>query len=189
MLEILGTLVTGILSGGATGLIGVGLQRFFDFKAKQQEIEVVKLQLENAKELAKIESERSTRAAEMDMEARFSEADSRAMVASFQADKAAYLDPTAQQRKGWVGALAVFLMAVVDFSRGILRPGMTAYLCGLVTLMFFWVRELATQYGVKLTPEQTMQLMTQIIATILYVFTTTSVWWFGARPPKQKGDA
>lgn len=189
MLELIGTLVTGILSGGATGLIGVGLQRYFDFKAKQQEIEVVRLQLENAKELAKIEGERSTRVAEMDMEARFSEADSRSMVASFQADKASYLDPAAQQRKGFVGGAVVFLMGVVDFCRGILRPGMTAYMCGLVTVMFFWVRELAAQYGLKLTSDQTVQLMTQIISTILYVFTTTSVWWFGARPPKQKGDA
>ncbi len=184
MLEILGTLLTGVLSGGATGLIGVVIQRYFDFKNKEQEIEVVKLQLENAKELAKIESERSTRVAEMDMEARFVEADGRVMEASFKSDAASYLAPTAQTRKGWVGAAVTLLMGLVDFMRGVLRPGMTAYLCALVTVMFFWVRDLASAHGLNLSADQVMQLMLQVIATILYVFTTSALWWFGSRPPK-----
>ena len=45
--------------------------------------------------------------------------------------------------------------------------------------------ELAVQHGLTLTAEQVMHLMVQIIATILYVFTTCALWWFGARPPKQ----
>lgn len=183
MFEILGTLLTGVLSGGATGLIGVLIQRWFDHKAKAQDLEQLRMQLDNAKELARIEGERSTRVAELDMEARFAEADASTLQASFRHDAAAYLAPQAQARKGWLGAFVTLLMAVVDFMRGILRPGMTAYLCWLTTIMFWWVRDLATTYGLTLTPEHVMQLMVQIIATILYVFTTTALWWFGARPP------
>lgn len=187
MFEILGTLLTGVLSGGATGLIGVLLQRYFDHKSKAQDIEKLKLQLDNAKELAKIEGERSTRVAELDMEARFAEADADVMEASFKHDAASYSSPEAGKRAGFSGALVTVLMAIVDAARGLLRPGMTAYLCWLTTVMFFWVRELADTYGLKLTAEQVMGLMLQIIATILYVFVTCTTWWFGARPPKKNG--
>lgn len=189
MFEILGTLLTGVLSGGATGLIGVLIQRYFDHKSKAQDLEQLRMQLDNAKELARIEGERSTRVAEIDMEARFAEADASVMQASFAHDAASYLAPDAQRRKGWVGATVTLLLGLVDFMRGILRPGMTAYLCWLTTIMFFWVRELAVQHGLTLTAEQVMSLMVQIIATILYVFTTCALWWFGARPPKQRGGA
>jgi len=192
MLTILGTLISGILSGGATGLLGVLLQRYFDLQHKKQEIEIVKLNLQNSIELAKMENERAQQRNETDLqladrqlEATLSETDSANLIASFKHDSATYLDATAQRRKGFVGALVVFMMASVDFLRGIIRPGMTAYLCVLVTIMFMWVRELANTHGVKLTSEQVQELMVQIIATILYVFTVCTVWWFGVRPPNQ----
>lgn len=185
MFEILGTLLTGVLSGGATGLIGVLIQRFFDLQHKKQDLEQLKLRLENAKELALIESERAKRAGELELEGKFVETDASILTASFKHDAASYLAPDAQQRKGWVGGMAVGLMAVVDFVRGILRPGMTAYLCWLVTVMFFWARDVAQANGVHLTAEHAMQIVVQVIATILYVFTTSALWWFGTRPPKQ----
>lgn len=185
MYEILGTLLAGVLSGGATGLLGVLIQRFFDHKSKAQDLEQLRMQLDNAKELARIEGERSTRVAELDMEARFAEADAGVMQASFAHDAASYLAPDSQRRKGWAGSLVTLLMGVVDFMRGVLRPGMTAYLCWLTTIMFWWVRELAERHGLTLTAEQVMSLMVQIIATILYVFTTCALWWFGARPPNR----
>ena len=189
MIEILASVLGAVFSGGATGLLGIGIQRWFDFKNRQQDIEITKLQLANAIELAKMETERATRVAEMDMEARFVEADAAVMQASFRHDSASYLNPEAQRRKGFIGAFVTLLMALVDFLRGILRPGMTAYLCGLVTVMFFWVQSTSERYGMNLTPEQAFQMMMQIIATILYAFTVSTTWWFGTRPPKQKTDA
>lgn len=186
MFEILGTLLAGVLSGGATGLLGVLIQRWFDHKNRQQDIDMLKLQLANAVELSKLETERASRVAEADMQARFAEADADVLQASFRHDAASYLAPEAQRRKGWVGGIVTLLMGLVDFMRGILRPGMTAYLCWLTTIMFWWVRELADRHGLSLTADQVMQLMVQIIATILYVFTTSALWWFGTRPPRQK---
>lgn len=189
MIEILTSVLGAVFSGGATGLLGIGIQRWFDFKNRQQDIEITKLQLANAIELAKLEADRATRVSEMDMEARFVEADAGVMQASFRHDAANYLSPEAQKRKGWVGGFVITLMALVDFLRGALRPGMTAYLCGLVTVMFFWVQSTSERYGMSLTPEQAFQMMMQIIVTILYVFTVSATWWFGTRPPKQRNDA
>lgn len=195
MFDLLGMLVSGVLSGGATGLIGVGIQRWFDFKNRQQDIEIVKLNLANTVELSKLESERARinadvalHEADAQLEARITEAENESMQASFAADSAQYLDKAAQRKKGWVANLVMLMMATVDFTRGMLRPGMTIYLCVLVTMMFTWVKQLAGQYGLVMSAEQVIGLVTQIIATVLYVFTTITLWWFGSRPPKGKMD-
>lgn len=195
MFDLLGMLVSGVLSGGATGLIGVGIQRWFDFKNRQQDIEIVKLNLANVVELSKLESDRiasqvdaTMHQSDNQLEARIAEADSESMQASFAADSAQYLDKTAQRKKGWVANTTMLMMAMVDFARGMLRPGMTLYLCVLVTLMFNWVKQLASQYGITMSADQVVGLITQIISTVLYVFTTITLWWFGSRPPKGKTD-
>jgi len=189
-----------VVSGGATGLLGVLLQRFFDHKAKVLEVEVVKLNHLNALALADKESERlraradadvkvaesqaeaQTASAEADMQAREAEADAKNLQASMASDKATYVPA------GAVSGGIAWLLALVDFMRGILRPGLTAYLAGLVTVMFFWVRDLAEVHGVSISGEQAVMLMNQIIAAILYVFVTSTTWWFGSRPPAKGGQ-
>lgn len=186
MLEIFSTLLTGVLSGGATGLIGIVLQRYFDLQNKKQEIEVVKLNHQNSIELAKLESARAQIRADADTEIADRQADSAETLADYEglkaalaADKASYLSPEQQGNR-----FTICLFTLVDFFRGLIRPGMTAYLCGLVSAMFFWVRELAQTYGVTLSAAQVHELMLQIVTTILYVFTTVTLFWFGSRGKK-----
>lgn len=172
-------------------MLGVLLQRYFDLQHKKQEIEIVRLNLANSIELAKMESERAQMRAHADVEiadrdlaARITEADAKAMQAAFDSDRATYAEKGYTLRRGWAPATVGFLMGLVDFLRGIVRPGMTLYLCVLVTYMFMWVKDLAGTYGVKMTPEQVLELMTHIVATILYVFSVCTLFWFGTRPPK-----
>jgi len=188
MLAILGTIISGVLGGGATGLLGVILQRFFDYKNRQLDIEIVKLNHANALALAEKESERARmradadkEIAESDREAREVEADSKSLVASFEHDRATYLDKSAQRRKGWAGAAIMVMMGLVDFLRGVLRPGMTAYLTVLVTMMFTTVHQTLTSRNYVFDNSELMALLAQIVATILYCFTTCVVWWFGTR--------
>jgi hypothetical protein len=191
MLGILGTLLTGVLGGGATGLLGVLLQRYFDHKNRQLDIEIVKLNHQNALALADKETERSrlradadTAMAEQDTQAREAEADARSLVASFEHDKATYLDPAAQRRKGRVGAALSLMMGLVDFVRGVLRPGLTIYLTVIVTLMFRELMVLLGARGYVFDNGEIVKLLAQIVATLLYCFTTCVVWWFGSRPKK-----
>ena len=58
MTGILGIL-SALISGGATGLIGVFLQRFFDFKGKQQDLELVRINNEHARLLAQMEVDKA----------------------------------------------------------------------------------------------------------------------------------
>lgn len=195
-MEILGTLFSSVLGGGATGLLGVLLQRWFDFKAKSQEIEVVKLNHQNALDLSKSESERARMRADADVaiadrqgDAVENEAAERSLQASYGADKATYLSADGQKRKGVMGSVIVFMMACVDFARGILRPGLTIYLTVIVTYMFNAVMVMLAAKGHDFTTTELATLLAQIVATILYCFTTVVVWWFGTRPPKKEGSA
>lgn len=195
MLAILGTLISGVISGGATGLLGVLLQRWFDLKNRDRDVQIVQLNHQNALALAQMESERARIRADADMaiadreaEAKEEEAASRSLVASYEHDKANYLQPDAQKRKGWVGAAVTMMMAFVDFLRGVLRPGLTIYLTGIVTMMFLTLMDMLKTRGHVFDNGELLTLLAQIVATLLYCFTTCVVWWFGTRPPKKAGD-
>jgi hypothetical protein len=200
MIAILSMLFSSVFSGGATGLLGIFVQRYFDYQHRNQDLELVKVNNEHARLLSAMETERANRAAEAtenvakteadaqenvattDAQAREDEAAAKSLIASYSADKAAYLDAAAQQQS----RAARVLMALVDFTRGIIRPALTAYLVGVATVMFFWARKLADQYGAGFTPAQVHDLILQIVSTLLYLVVVAVVWWFGTRPPVRK---
>ena len=185
MLALLGTLISGVLSGGATGLLGAIIQRWFDLKTKDRDLAMMRLQHEQALALAQIESVRAERRAQADefaadraAEAQEAAADAKALVASYEADQARYLDKSQQNSR-----FVRILFAVVDGIRGLIRPLLTAYLVVLVTWMFVWARALAG--NTALTTADAVNIIGQIVATILYLTTACVLWWFGSRPPKR----
>jgi hypothetical protein len=193
MLALLGTIITGVMSGGATGLFGVLLQRYFDMKKQQNDLELVKVNNANALQVRQLELEAQAkmadraadaqeRVAALDTQARESEAAARDYQASMQADRATYLAPEAQQSS----RTARILMAIVDFMRGIIRPGVTIYVLGLETMLVLWVRDMYQRAAFTLTPAQTHDLALQIIGVVVYLATAIPVWWFGIRPSRQK---
>ena len=66
---------------------------------------------------------------------------------------------------------------LLDVLRGVVRPGLTIYLCVLTTQIY---NELASQVG-PLTADQRYETTKLIVGTILYLFTTVTLWWFGTR--------
>ena len=55
--ELLGTVVTGVLSGGATGLIGIALQQWGDSRKRADDLARLRLEHEQTRELARIENQ------------------------------------------------------------------------------------------------------------------------------------
>jgi hypothetical protein len=197
MFEIASGILASVFSGGATGLIGVGLQQFFAYKQKQQDIEIVKLNLENSLQLAKIETERvqlksqgELQVAQVVAEGATNVAEEETTVRTFEAsvenDSAKYTPVGAFKNDNWATKTGAFMLAFVDAVRGITRPAMTWYLCGLTSAMFYWSSNLAAQKGITLDSTQVVALIQQVISTVLYVFTTAAVWWFGSRPQSTK---
>ena len=185
MLGLFTTIISGVLSGGATGLLGAIIQRFFDLKTRNLDLEMLKLNHAQALALAQIESERANRRAEADeyaanraAEAVEAQASERSLVASYENDQARYLDKSAQNK-----TFVMVLFAVVDTIRGLIRPMLTTYLVGLSTFMFIWAKDLAGESALAAT--DAVSIVNQIIATLLYLVTACTLWWFGSRPPKK----
>lgn len=186
MLDLIGTIISSILAGGATGLIGVVAQRWADYKNKQLDLQLEKQRGEL--ELAKRDKDAvilaqewagRVRVADVEAGAKMDEAESKAFSASFQHDKAAYSTGALDKLKGWWGQLMRFLLGMVDVIRGLVRPGLTVYLCVVTTLMYLEAsRRLC---ATDLTAAQALELVKMIVATVLYLTTTCVLWWFGTR--------
>ena len=185
MLDLIGTLVSSILAGGATGLLGVIAQRWADYKNKQLDLALEKQrgELELAKRdkdavIMEKEWAGRTRVADVESNAKMDTAESQAFAASFQHDKATYSVGALDKLRGWWGQLLRFLLGLVDVIRGVVRPGLTIYLCVITTLMYADAHRLV---GGGLTATEALDLVKMIVATVLYLTTTCVLWWFGTR--------
>jgi hypothetical protein len=200
MLAILGTIISSVLGGGATGLLGVFVQRFFDMKNKSQDIDIIKLNHSNAIDLKRVDMEAAKDKYEANKNIAVVEANSREAVAleerlakefdaeqksvqeSMRTDKSSYYTGPST---GFIG----FLLGIVDFIRGLVRPLLTAYLVGLLTYVFWWTQGVVAKMGVQqFTQAEAKDLVMQITGAVIYLATVSVVWWFGTRPPKKSGD-
>lgn len=180
MLELLGTVISSVVGGGATGLLGVLLQRWFDFKNKTQDIEILKLkhvqELEMRKqdlEMNKQEWEGRNRVAVTEGESAMGVADAEALAASYLVDKATYAT-------GKLTRTATAWMVFVDVVRGLIRPFLTLYLVILTHVVYEKV-SLMLDPSTSLTNVEKLEVLKLVIGTILYLTVTCVLWWFGTR--------
>jgi hypothetical protein len=186
MLALLGTIVSSILGGGATGLLGVVFQRFFDYKNRQLDIQLQ--QLKNDHDVKMKEADAAimaqewaarTRVAEVETAGASDVAESQAFAASYQLEPQRYSSARLSRGQQWV-------MVILDFMRGIVRPGLTIYLCALTTMVYVQAKQLLGNED--LTSAEALEMMKLIIGTILYLTTTVTLWWFGTRNKAKQGD-
>lgn len=193
LLEIASSLLTGVFSGGATGLLGILIQQFGDAKKRASDLEVLRENNKLTLELAAREAENKLKAAQIDAASaeRLAELDAMARAdatasgdyrASMKADRATYLDKDSQRRSKF----ATWLMAIVDFTRGIIRPGITVYAMVLQTLLLYWVHDMMLRSQTPLATDLQSKLIMEVVGTTSYLVTTCTVWWFGVRPAQRK---
>lgn len=166
--------IASVLSGGLTGILGSVTQGIFEYKTKKLEIELQKSKYENEIALRKIDGDIAIQAwsAKVDVE------DSKAFNTSLSSEPKTYHDGALTEKQNW-------LMVLLDFIRGIIRPFLTLYLCVLTTAIYIQAKRLI--HDNDLSVDQAYDLVNQIINTILYLSTTCVMWWFGTRnKTKQK---
>lgn len=183
----MGSIISGIgaiLSGGVTGLLGVVFQRFADYKNKQLDMQIEKQK--GDLELLKMDKEAQIRQAEIagkievaNVETRGASdvAESAAFTKSFEMEPKRYADGPAPA--GRAGVISYLLLTTVDVIRGIVRPVLTLYLCGIATYLYLDAHSLLS--AKIFTPEQAISIVGGIIDTILYLWVTCTTWWFGTR--------
>lgn len=185
---LLGGLAGGGL-GGITGLLGAGLQMWGESSKRKHELAVLTannqqvLALKAAEdahqlELAKQTAESQERLAGINASTRATELASADYVTSIAGDKATYLDASAQ--KG--SRVALWLMALADFLRGLIRPVATVYALALNSFLLWWLVDMVRRAQITLGPDLTNRLVVEIVFGTTYLISTTVTWWFGVRP-------
>lgn len=180
MLTILGTIFGSIFSGGATGLLGVVLQRFADFKNKQLDMKLEAQRAENEIAKRRVDAEIMAqewagrlKVAEKEGESAMDVAASKAFEASLFKEPERYTyAPTLTPSQQWV-------MVLLDAARGLVRPFLTIYLCALTTYVWYQVR--ATLATEDLSIDAALDVWKMVVGQILYLTTTIVLWWFGTR--------
>lgn len=178
-----------ILSGGATGLLGMTLQRTFDglfgwLKAKQ---EIQLAQVKSAHELAMKDKDAAIMREEWAGRTKVAatEAAGAEAVSANQAFAQSLLKEPERYSKAeslpdnWWGWFLHGALVLLDVIRGLVRPALTVYLCWVTTSIWFEVRHLAN--AEDLSTEQVVGVLTLVVDTILYLTTTCVTWWFGTR--------
>lgn len=155
-------LLLGVLSGGATGLIGTvisGGMKFFENKQKHaHELAIMDMEIKQMNVEAAIAKDIK----ELDMEGKDRQA-------AWSALEASYKESTTRMSSGdskWLVA--------VDVVRGLMRPVITLGLLILIAVIYFTV-------GAQTTLPDGTPMTVNIIQTVLFVGTTAVLWWFGTR--------
>ena len=155
MLETLGA----ILSGGATGLLGTAISAGIGWierrQRHQQELELRRIDLE----MTKAEAASAERVAAIEAESAQSTAELRAIEQSHR-----------QAGGRWSSGDSAWLVAV-DVVRGLIRPLLTLAFLALAAVIYF-----------RLPTPEVPDVAARMVDTVLYLATTTTLWWFGTRP-------
>lgn len=153
-------MITDLMFGGLTGLIGGITEKIMSYKTKKLEIELEKEKFANEIALKKVDAElikeewaARTKVAEIEATAKVEMEDSKAFATSYEMEPKTY-------GIVWLDAL-----------RGFIRPALTLYLCAVVTVMY-----LRTDGG-SINAQS-------VVDTILYLCVTAVCWWFGSRGTK-----
>src|SRR5712691_10654985 len=143
MLEIIGTIFGSVFSGGATGLIGVALQRYADYKNRQLEIQAAKEKFEHDLALKQVDMQIMEKEWAGRVQVAQTEAEAAADAAASQAFAASYaMEPKRYGEGVPVGKVGGFLLVLLDLFCKTVRLGLTCYLGGLTTMIYCRARNL-----------------------------------------------
>jgi len=172
--------ITSIISGGITGLFGASITHYFDYLNKKLDVQSQDSKQKNEITLREMDSHIMQLEWQARNEIAVTESDSRVEVADSEAFKAALTsEPKLYSNPSKYSRLQNTIMVFVDSIRGLIRPVLTVYLCGVTTAVYMQAGQIIKAQ--PLSVDQSVEVYTQISSTILYLTTTCVLFWFGSR--------
>jgi len=185
--------------GGVTGLLGNVVGGWFKMKERKMKIEENKVQ--NQHELAMVDAETRAMIEEAKANIRIAQTQVEGAIDLKEAD--AYIQSQKEGNKqmfsnkwidrlmgqeGWIryftiplASLIAVLFGLTDFLRGILRPTLTIYLCGITTWVTWMAWQIMQKEGVALDGIQAAAIFSEITSIVTYLTVSCVTWWFGDR--------
>lgn len=182
-MEWLATIFTGGaagVAGGVVGAIGSIASKWMALKQAKLEGEQKLAELRLEAELIDKEAQRDIAVARIQQETQQAIADAASLSASLQADRAAYSTRVDVSGEGWGNWTLRCLLVLVDVVRGIMRP----YITAASQLVLVWVAyEAFVRLGeAGVSAELLREVLREVVLASIFIATTATTWWFGARP-------
>jgi Tfp pilus assembly major pilin PilA len=188
-MSLVGTIIDSVISGGAsvisggiTGLGGIAVQRYFDLKNAQTKIQADAQNQAHEIEIKKLDLEAAQSGAASSLKLAESEAVKAEVTTDGQSFTAAITsEPQRFTENGKLTDGQNWLLVILDCVRGLVRPGLTAYLAVLTSLIYWQSIRVMTKEGMSMDPEHAYALVNECMSTVLYLFTTSTLFFFGTR--------
>lgn len=184
MLDLFGNVLTAIVGGGATGLLGSVISTFSSYMTAKENNRHKEAMADHDRKLAELEANRTMTIARTEADAAITVADAELQAASYKHDAATYSGEAVKGLRGWFGQVARFWLAMVDVARGFIRPAATIYFIGLTSYLTIVAVNLLGSMGENELQAMAVALVPQVFVVILYITTTIIFWWFGVRPTR-----
>ncbi|MGV8828252.1 MAG: hypothetical protein ACWA6U_08010 [Breznakibacter sp.] len=81
----------------------------------------------------------------------------------------------------WLGSLMVFFLSVVDFLKGLMRPGLTLYLVALTSWITWYAAGILSAKEPLLDVNAAAELFTKVVDIVIYLTVSVVTWWFADR--------
>ena len=185
--------------GGVTGLIGNVVGGWFKLKQAKLDAEIRKA--DRAHDIAMINAE--TKAMIMEAKANIKVTQAQVEGAIDLKDAEAFMQSQTEGNKalfsnkwidslmsveGWwriitlpLASLVAFLFGFVDFLRGLIRPALTVYLCGVTTWVTWMAWEIMQKEELTFTALQAVEIFNDTTSIVTYLTVSCVTWWFGDR--------
>ncbi len=188
----MGDVLTAILGGGGTGLLGglfTSVIGYFQ-KKSQQKYELQKIAAESQATIDEANANIALNRAQV--EGQVDLAETKAFRSSIANDskyiKEEMLVSLIKSDRFFlklIGAGVIFLLGLVDFLKGLVRPLITYYLIGVSTYLTMLAYDIVQKVGPEMIDKTAMNLFNQTVLAIIYLTITAVSWWFGERGMKR----
>ena len=172
--------------GVATGFLGNIITSFTNLKAQkiknEHDLKMRDYDLKEREQEAKLQIAVQTAQTDLEIE----KAEAAAYVESLKNANADLLTTEklgvlSETKSGFIGKLLALLMGLVDTFRSFIRPGLTAYLVALTTVLTYQAIEILSAKESLLTAIQAQALFSQVSDIVIYLTVSCVTWWFGDR--------
>jgi hypothetical protein len=185
--------------GGVTGILGNVIGGWFKLKQAQLDVDKTKLDNEHAINMVKaetqamiMEAKANIRVTQAQVEGAVDLKDADAFIQSQKEGNKAlfsnkWIDALMATTGYWriitlpLASLIAFLFGFTDFLRGILRPTLTVYLCGVTTWVTWMAWKIMQTNGLGLTSIQAVNIFNETTSIVTYLTVSCVTWWFGDR--------
>lgn len=179
-------LLSSVLGGGVTGLLGAVVTKWSDYKTKKLEIEASRERFAHEVAMRKVDAELMAQEFAARVKVAETEAAGREAVADAEAFKTALTnEPKRYSDADKVTVGQNWAFVVLDLIRGSVRPLLTVYLCAITTMVYMQARALIGPGGAAIPADEAVGLLRLIVNTVLYLTSSAVLFWFGTRQSRK----